>query len=427
MPIIDNEKYLCVGCGGCSYKCPKHCISMKANLLGQLTPVIDKEFCIECKLCEKMCPIYNNPQIERKYLFNDIVGNYITCFMGFDDSLRKTSASGGFVTGTLKYLLDHNRIDYAVCLRNSKQQGCFYSYEFIDNSEWLISCSRSAYYPMEISGVLKYIKENDGKYAMVVLPCQAKAIRLIMKTDPILKKRIVFLLGLVCGGMPGSAMIEYLAESIGINEEQVSRISFREKTDSDFNRNYGISFHTFDGKTLKSTFKSGAFGFSFLNKLFHYRGCNVCDDVFAEYADAVFMDAWLPEFNKEKLGRSICIVRNEGLLEAVSEYFMNNPNCEKVSVEVPIKAQDSVGLIQRKKKQAYFKRKIYKQLGYIAPESGISKIKISERLKFFIRAIQEYCIQCKSEKYWKKYKNGVIKFSRYDRLIRKFVKLIKII
>ena len=425
MPIIDHNKYFCIGCGGCAFKCPKQCISMTVDNLGQFSPDIDRDACIECKLCEKICPLYNTENIDYGFNYNSIVRNYISCYMGFDDAFRVTSASGGFVTGVLNTLLSQNVIDYAVCLRNKKNENRFYQYEFINKSENLIHCSRSAYYPMEMSQMLRHIKENNGKYAIVVLPCQAKVIRSIQKKDPVLRQRIVFLLGLVCGGMPGAAMVEYLAESVGSNQSYIAQITFREKNGVDLNRNYGITLRNNEGATFRSTFRNGAFGFSFLNKLFHYRGCNICDDIFAEYADAVFMDAWIPEYNSEKMGRSICIIRNEELLKVVKSYFSDNPNCREVTIDVPIDAQNSVGLIQRKKKLAYFKRRFYKRFNYIVPECGEQTYSISEKVKFFIRSFQEFVIQNKSSSDWNKYKAGKIVFSKYDSNIHKFVKRIK--
>lgn len=425
MPKIDHDNYLCIGCGGCAFQCPKQSISMHSNLLGQIVPIIDYNSCIECKICEKICPVYSNEKIEPQNNHNEIVGNYISCYMGYDANLRSTSASGGFVTGVLKSLMDQHLIDYVVCLKNSKKDGCFYQYEFIDQSSHLISCSRSAYYPKEMSQMLKHIKQNDGKYAIVVLPCQAKIIRSLQKKDPILKQRIVFLLGLVCGGMPGEAMVDYITESFGLTKDDITKITFREKKDSEPNSNCGITLETYESEKIRSNFKNGAFGFSYLNKLFHYKGCNVCDDLFAEYADAAFMDAWLPEYDQEKFGRSICIIRNKKLLNVVSSYFTENSNCSEVSIDIPVKAQNSVGLIQRKKQQSYFKRDLYRRLGYISPESGDHKISLTQKTKFFIRSIQEYLIQRKSESLWSEYREGRIDFPTYDTIIHKFVKLIK--
>ena len=416
---------MCVGCGGCVFKCPKQCISMTINAMGQLSPVVDYEACIECKLCESNCPVYHGSQMMGSDKQNDIVGNYISCFMGYDESLRPTSASGGFVTGVLKYLLDRNLINFAVCLRNTKIGSQFYQYEFVDNSEDLVACSRSAYYPVEMSKMLRHIKDNEGKYAIVVLPCQAKIIRTLQERDPILKRRITFLLGLVCGGVPGSAMIDYIDHSVGVIPDDIQQISFRDKSSCDFNSNCTITLRDIECNKHKSNFENGAFGFSYLNKLFHYIGCNVCDDIFAEYADAAFMDAWLPEYNEEIFGRSICVIRNEHLQNAVKDYFTSNPNCKEVSIEIPIRAQNTVGLIQRKKKQSYFKRKLYRRFGYITPDPGIHTLTKKEKLKFFIRSVQEYMIQNKSSKEWKRYKVGKIDFSSYDSRIHKYIKRVK--
>jgi hypothetical protein len=46
--------------------------------------------------------------------------------------------------------------------------------------------------------------------------------------------------------------------------------------------------------------------------------CNFCDDVFAECADAVFLDAWLPPYVRDPAGHSIVLTRNpqlDGFLE----------------------------------------------------------------------------------------------------------------
>ena len=52
----------CSGCGACAIICPKHCIKMLNNEEGFLRPVINKDKCVNCNLCKKVC-IYNNCEV----------------------------------------------------------------------------------------------------------------------------------------------------------------------------------------------------------------------------------------------------------------------------------------------------------------------------------------------------------------------------
>ena len=49
----------CCGCEACTQICPKQCVSMQRDGKGFLYPEIDKAACIECGLCEQMCPVLN--------------------------------------------------------------------------------------------------------------------------------------------------------------------------------------------------------------------------------------------------------------------------------------------------------------------------------------------------------------------------------
>ena len=425
MPRIDKEKYLCVGCGACAYSCPRQCISYQIDIMGRYKPIVDYKKCIECKLCERLCPVYHHDTIKKTQLFNPIVGNYISIYKGFDERFRKTSASGGFLTAVLSQLLTSKSVDCIVCVTNTPKDGMFYQYDFVQDPNKLIQNSKSVYYPLEISDVLKRIKNEESRYAIVTLPCQAKAIRNVMRRDPILNMRIKFLLGLVCGGVPGKSMVEYIANDNDAHIDDIQYISFRDKSDNIFNRQYVATLRFADRSSIISRSPDEAFGFSFLNKLFHYRGCNLCDDIFAEYADAAFMDAWLPEHNEDKYGTSICIVRNEELHLILLPLWESNMNCKEVDIQVPIAAQNNVGLILRKKKQSYFKRKIYRRFGYITPDAVEQSLSFVEKVKFLIRTLQELSIQNISYSQWKRYKMGKITFKKYQNAIKKTVKIVK--
>lgn len=57
--VLFEAEMECCGCSACQCICPKHAISMIENKEGFLYPVIDDSLCIECGLCQKVCPVSN--------------------------------------------------------------------------------------------------------------------------------------------------------------------------------------------------------------------------------------------------------------------------------------------------------------------------------------------------------------------------------
>lgn len=85
--IILNNKHNCCGCSACAQRCPKQCITMQEDEEGFFYPHFDETACIDCGLCEKVCPVLNK-SVERKPL---------ECYAAknLDETLRSKSSSGG--------------------------------------------------------------------------------------------------------------------------------------------------------------------------------------------------------------------------------------------------------------------------------------------------------------------------------------------
>ena len=53
---LTSENKLCTGCGACLNICPVNAIHMEKNPQGFLYPVVDRDICIDCDNCERICP-----------------------------------------------------------------------------------------------------------------------------------------------------------------------------------------------------------------------------------------------------------------------------------------------------------------------------------------------------------------------------------
>ena len=58
-PKLFVEKYECCGCSACYAICPKGAISMQTDEEGFFYPIINKEKCVLCNACIKVCVFKN--------------------------------------------------------------------------------------------------------------------------------------------------------------------------------------------------------------------------------------------------------------------------------------------------------------------------------------------------------------------------------
>lgn len=99
MEQVYNEKKDCCGCSACAESCPKNAIIMKQDKEGFLYPIIDKNLCIDCKLCIKICPILNEKKL-KNYGENSF---YLAKHK--EKNVLKNSTSGGAFTAISDYIL----------------------------------------------------------------------------------------------------------------------------------------------------------------------------------------------------------------------------------------------------------------------------------------------------------------------------------
>ena len=369
MNVIQKivEKGWCIGCGMCAAVCPRNRLEIRWNDRGEYNPV-EVDGCADCQercsLCYHVCPAHGNTKNETEIgreWYGDVkgiqhaneTGFYLSSYVGYseENDHRKNGASGGMATWTLETLLETGEVDAVVTVGRTTDPDKLFDFKICKTSEEIRSCSRSAYYPVETSHVIRYILHNEGRYAIIGLPCVCKAIRLAQDKFPKLKRRIKYVLGLTCGHQSSKFFAEYICALGGGNPHELKEFIFRKKDFAQPASNLAMYFRSGEGKDAVSmqVLWSDGVGFAYVNGYFQIPGCYYCDDIFAECADVVFMDAWLLEFSKQPEGHSLVLVRDLRIDEYIQKAIRNDLSIVKFPVEKVIQSQQ--GVLDRKRRR----------------------------------------------------------------------------
>jgi coenzyme F420 hydrogenase subunit beta len=282
--IVDNN--LCTTCGVCEAVCPVGAISFKWTNDSK-KPVIDFNKCTGCKDCYAVCPGKNlefqeelKSQIEKE--FGKMDASFL--FQKNENIAGKYVASAGFITSFFRYLFETKKIDGALVvslegydLKNAKSS-------IIKSIDDLNKIGGSIYCQVPLSEALEELKNLDGKFAVVGLPCQIRGINNLMDFMEDFRDKIFIKIGLFCGYMVGYTGMNYLLESLKIpKSKKIIKISFRANHGSED----GFLVETDDGDYFISRVKYT----SLLNRSFSNRRCLMCNDMGAEAADISCGDA----------------------------------------------------------------------------------------------------------------------------------------
>lgn len=249
------------------------------------------------------------------------LGHVLSTYAGYvvDGSWRSQGSSGGMVSWVLCRLLDDGLVDYVVHVHpvaSARPGQKLFEYRIVDSSADVQTGSKSRYYPVELSHVLKEVRRRPGRYAFVAVPCFVKALRLVARQDPVLCERIRFCVGLVCGHLKSKHFASMLAWQCGIAPSELTAIDFRKKQAGRLASDYAVeavgirnSIEVRAERLVRDLYGSN-WGYGF----FRYHACDFCDDVVAELADISFGDAWLPQYVADGNGTNVVIVR-DGILQ----------------------------------------------------------------------------------------------------------------
>jgi len=199
--MIDiRRKEDCCGCGACYDACTKDAIIWQCDEESFSYPRVDTSKCVDCGLCNKVCPILNSDELNsrNKSFTPIIIGAYHK-----DADIRFTSTSGGafwglaeswvkdggYVAGAIFY--DHFKIRHIVTNTVEELQK-------IKGSKYSQSDCRGMY-----REILRLLKAGERVMA-TGLPCQMAALRQYLRKD----YDNLIIIDLICHSVPSPLLFE---------------------------------------------------------------------------------------------------------------------------------------------------------------------------------------------------------------------------
>lgn len=198
--VIDKHK--CCGCEACIQACPKNCISLIQDSEGFLYPNVNCSTCVDCGLCEKVCPIMNQRE-QTKPL-------EVWAAQNTDEEIRKQSSSGGIATNLAEKIIEEGGVVFGVIM-NDKHEAV---HTFADTKQQLSAFMGSKYVQSRIGDSFKHVRSflKSGKKVLFIgTPCQISGLKQFLRKD----YENLYTVDFICHGVPSSGVFKwYLQEEI---------------------------------------------------------------------------------------------------------------------------------------------------------------------------------------------------------------------
>lgn len=225
MITIINKKDCC-GCWACFSSCPQKCIDMKEDEEGFRYPVVDTDKCIDCHLCEKVCPILH-PVDEIESEQSGFVVQHR------NKEILRESTSGGAFTAIASLVLSQGGVVFGAAYDNDM----VVHHTFVEDVQDLKRFRNSKYTQSEIRSAFSDVKRflNNGRIVLFSgTPCQIEGL------DRFLRKKYdnLVLLDVVCRAVPSPFVFRKYKEMKEERQQaQIQNLYFRDKR-------YGYKYST---------------------------------------------------------------------------------------------------------------------------------------------------------------------------------------
>lgn len=318
--ISIKEPKDCCGCNACAQRCPKHCIVLQEDFEGFLYPKVNTDLCIDCGLCEKVCPVINQ---EKRQEPLDVYAA-----INLNEIIRCESSSGGIFTLLAEQIIQEHGVVFGACFDENWEVKHTYT-ETIEGisafrgSKYTQSRTEDSYQKAE-----KFLK--DGRKVLFSgTPCQIAGLKKFLRKD----YENLLSVDFICHGVPSPKIWRmYLNEmyrnltqdkskkstlsDLPGSKKNIETISFRHKALGWKEFSFSIKYHTQgECREFIESFKKNMFMKAFLSDMILRPSCYHCSAKNGKsQSDITIADFWhihrvLNNFDDDK-GTSLIFIND---------------------------------------------------------------------------------------------------------------------
>lgn len=314
--IIIKSKYDCCGCGACAQRCPHNAIELIQDNEGFLYPQINESICIDCGLCERVCPIINQ----------ELPSEPIKTFAAKnnDENIRQLSSSGGIFSLLATKVINNGGVVFGAIF-NAKWE---VEHDYTDTIEGVAKFRGSKYVQSKINNNYILAEEylKDGKQVLFSgTPCQIAGLKRFLRKE----YENLICVDIICHGVPSPFIWQKYLEQY--NSTELSSISFRDKTNSW--KRYEVVIRQGKKTLIREDIGKNIYMKLFLSDLCLRPSCSNCSSKSGKSkSDITIADFWgiqhlHPDFNDDKGCNLILINSKKGL------NLFNKLECDKIETD----------------------------------------------------------------------------------------------
>lgn len=215
--IYIDEKDKCCGCEACVQICPKSCVTFCEDDEGFYYPEVDIETCINCHLCEKVCPMLN--QRDAQYPLETYSGRIN------DDIILRESSSGGIFSLLAEYTIMQGGVVFG-----ARYDECWnVVHDYTDSLEG-IKAFRGSKYTQSKIGKSYILAESFLKEGRIVLFTGTSCQILGLKTFLGRGYPNLLAVDIVCHGVPSPKIWQAYLKQLNPQGLKITSVNLRDKS-----------------------------------------------------------------------------------------------------------------------------------------------------------------------------------------------------